>query len=78
MEEYLNKIKTTSDEMISNFGKPVNILGCGIGAPNASSKNGTIENASKAMADGFWVPLAEVEGLPSVFAKAFRLAIAGK
>jgi A/G-specific adenine glycosylase len=30
-----------------------------------------------AKADGFWVPLAEVEGLPSVFAKAFRLATSG-
>jgi A/G-specific adenine glycosylase len=29
-------------------------------------------------ADGIWVPLDEVEGLPSVFSKAFRLAIAGK
>lgn len=28
-----------------------------------------------AKADGFWVALEEVEGLPSVFAKAFRLAI---
>jgi len=28
-------------------------------------------------ADGIWVPLDEVEGLPSVFAKAFRLATSG-
>jgi A/G-specific adenine glycosylase len=30
-----------------------------------------------AKVDGFWMPLAEVEGLPSVFAKAFRLATSG-
>jgi len=28
------------------------------------------------VADGRWVKLDEVEGLPSVFAKAFRLAVA--
>ncbi|WP_067037859.1 ROK family protein [Allomuricauda sp. CP2A] len=46
LNDYLNKIKSTSDELINKMGKEVNVLGCGIGAPNASSKNGTIENAS--------------------------------
>ena len=46
LEEYLDKIKTTVDEIKSKFPEDVNILGCGIGAPNASSKNGTIVNAS--------------------------------
>lgn len=46
LEDYLNKIKSTVDEIKSKFSEDVNILGCGIGAPNASSKNGTIVNAS--------------------------------
>lgn len=46
LNDYLNKIKSTSDELINKMEKDVNVLGCGIGAPNASSKNGTIENAS--------------------------------
>lgn len=58
LEEFLNKIKTTSDEIINNFGKPVKVLGCGIGAPNASSKKGTIENASNLIWKGS-VPLVE-------------------
>jgi glucokinase len=31
---------------VEQFGEDANIIGCGIGAPNASSKNGTIESAS--------------------------------
>jgi len=46
LEDFLDQIKNTSERIIKDFGKPVNILGCGIGAPNASSKMGTIENAS--------------------------------
>ncbi len=46
LEEYLDEIKATSDELLKNLGAEANVLGCGIGAPNASSKNGTIENAS--------------------------------
>lgn len=57
-DKYLDKIKETSEELIKNFGKPVNVLGCGIGAPNASSKNGTIENASNLAWKGS-VPLVE-------------------
>ncbi|MBO0322980.1 ROK family protein [Muricauda sp. CAU 1633] len=46
LNDYLDQIKTKSDELIQKMGNEVNVLGCGIGAPNASSKNGTIENAS--------------------------------
>jgi glucokinase len=46
LNDYLDQIKKMSDGLIQNLGKEVNVLGCGIGAPNASSKNGTIENAS--------------------------------
>ncbi len=58
LEDYLDKIKAVSDELIQNLGKKVIILGCGIGAPNASSKKGTIENASNLVWKGS-VPLLE-------------------
>ena len=57
-EEYLNKIKSTSDELLDQLGQDANVIGCGIGAPNASSKNGTIENASNLLWKGT-VPLIE-------------------
>jgi len=46
LEDYLDKIKSTVDDIKSKHPEDVNILGCGIGAPNASSRNGTIVNAS--------------------------------
>jgi len=46
LEDYLDKIKSTVDEIKSKYPEDLNILGCGIGAPNASSRNGTIVNAS--------------------------------
>ncbi|MEO2052522.1 MAG: ROK family protein [Allomuricauda sp.] len=58
LEEYLDKIKTTSDALANNLGTSVNLIGCGIGAPNASSKKGTIENASNLIWKGS-VPLVE-------------------
>jgi len=61
LEDFLDKIKSTSDEIVQKFKKPVNILGCGIGAPNASSKLGTIENASNLQWKGS-VPLAKLLG----------------
>jgi glucokinase len=45
IDTYMDKIVATVDELKSRFNF-TKILGCGIGAPNASSKNGTIENAS--------------------------------
>ncbi|WP_036382343.1 ROK family protein [Muricauda sp. MAR_2010_75] len=46
LNDYLDQIKSKSDELVQKMGNKVTVLGCGIGAPNASSKNGTIENAS--------------------------------
>lgn len=46
LDDYLDKVKSTSDELIKSMEEDINVLGCGIGAPNASSKNGTIEKAS--------------------------------
>ena len=41
-ESYLDKVIVTIDELKSKFPQQLNIQGCGIGAPNASSKDGTI------------------------------------
>lgn len=43
---YLNKIKESVDKLMQQCQKAENLIGCGIGAPNASSRNGTIVNAS--------------------------------
>ncbi|PWL39376.1 glucokinase [Flagellimonas aquimarina] len=58
LDDYLDKIKSVSDELVENLDKKVTILGCGIGAPNASSKKGTIENASNLVWKGS-VPILE-------------------
>ncbi|UII80939.1 ROK family protein [Flagellimonas sp. CMM7] len=58
LDDYLDKIKSVSDELIENIDEKINILGCGIGAPNASSKKGTIESASNLIWKGS-VPILE-------------------
>lgn len=58
LDDYLNQIKKTCDELINGLGLSPNILGCGIGAPNASSKRGTIENAANLLWKGK-VPILE-------------------
>ncbi|WP_396590692.1 ROK family protein [Allomuricauda sp. R78024] len=58
LDDYLDKIKSVSDELIENLDEKINILGCGIGAPNASSKKGTIESASNLIWKGS-VPILE-------------------
>ncbi|WP_222983137.1 ROK family protein [Flagellimonas meishanensis] len=58
LDDYLDKIKSTSDELLESLDGKANLLGCGIGAPNASSKNGTIENASNLVWKGS-VPILE-------------------
>ncbi len=45
-DNFLDKIKDSIQELKAMFNSPVNLIGCGIGAPNASSRNGTIENAA--------------------------------
>ncbi len=59
--DYLDKIKTTSDELLESLDGNANVLGCGIGAPNASSKNGTIENASNLVWKGSVPILAKLK-----------------
>ena len=58
IEDYLDKMYATAKELIANQKEDLNIIGCGIGAPNASSKNGTIENASNLVWKGT-VPLLD-------------------
>ena len=45
-DHYLDKINSSIENLTSQFEFPVNLIGCGIGAPNASSRKGTIENAA--------------------------------
>ena len=58
LDDYLNQTKATCDALIAELDFAPNILGCGIGAPNASSKRGTIENAANLAWKGT-VPLLE-------------------
>ena len=46
LQEYLQQIKKSVDQLMAEVGPEVELLGCGIGAPNASSRRGTIEHAS--------------------------------
>lgn len=46
LDDYLEKIVQSVEQLKSSFPDDLTILGCGIGAPNASSKNGTIVHAS--------------------------------
>ena len=46
LNDYLDKIHTTANELKSKLPSSANLIGCGIGAPNASSKTGCILNAS--------------------------------
>ncbi len=58
LEEYFDKIQNSVETLVCNIGTSVNLIGCGIGAPNASSKKGTIENASNLVWKGS-IPLVE-------------------
>ena len=46
LDDYLEQIKSTVEELKAKLSVDVTILGCGIGAPNASSRSRTIVNAS--------------------------------
>ena len=46
LDAFLDRIVEGIDELNANFKVGVNLIGCGIGAPNASSRKGTIENAA--------------------------------
>lgn len=58
LNDFLKQIKIEVDVLINQYLKPINIIGCGIGAPNASSKRGTIENAANLLWKGT-VPIVE-------------------
>ena len=58
LEKYLDNVKLSIDEMIEKTSAEVNLLGIGIGAPNASSHRGTIEHASNLLWKGI-VPLVD-------------------
>ncbi|MGD1945568.1 MAG: ROK family protein [Croceivirga sp.] len=58
LNDYLDKVKETIDDLLLHLDFTTNILGCGIGAPNASSKRGTIENAANLAWKG-QVPILE-------------------
>lgn len=45
-DNYLDKIVTTIHDLTNEIKGDVKLLGCGIGAPNASDRNGTIEHAT--------------------------------
>lgn len=46
LDEYLDMVKDTVDQLVAGCEHEVNLLGYGVGAPNASSRTGCIENAS--------------------------------
>lgn len=58
IDEFLDKIHSTINELIRQNPEDFKVLGVGVGAPNASSKNGTIENASNLLWKGT-VPILE-------------------
>jgi glucokinase len=58
LDEYLDKVKAVALELLSKFPEDINVLGVGVGAPNASSRHGTIVNASNLVWKGT-VPLVE-------------------
>ena len=58
LDNYLDKVNEVVEELQSKFPEELEILGCGIGAPNASSKNGTIVHASNLVWKGV-VPLVD-------------------
>lgn len=57
-DDYLDKLVSSIYELIDTLDHEANILGCGIGAPNASSTYGTIVNASNLIWKGT-VPILE-------------------
>jgi glucokinase len=59
LSDYLDRIELAVEELTNSHNGDHNLLGIGIGAPNASSKRGTIENAANLAWKGI-VPLVEL------------------
>lgn len=58
LDEYLDKVASTVDELKAKLPSSTNIIGCGIGAPNASSRQGAIVHAANLAWKGT-VPIVE-------------------
>jgi glucokinase len=58
LDDFLDKIKSSIDALALKQKGPLKLIGCGIGAPNASSRSGTIENAANLKWKGS-VPILE-------------------
>jgi len=58
IDDYLDQIVKEVNGLKEKFPDKLNVLGCGIGAPNASSKNGTIVNAANLIWKGT-VPIVD-------------------
>ncbi len=58
LDEFLDKTIASVHSLVAQVGSPVNLLGIGIGAPNASNTRGTIEYAPNLYWKGI-VPLLE-------------------
>lgn len=58
IDDYLDELKSRIEELKENLGKPVEILGIGIGAPNANYYRGTIEHSANLIWKGI-VPFVE-------------------
>lgn len=57
-DDFLDRLVGGVYELKAKIKTPLNLIGCGIGAPNASSRNGTIENAANLKWKGS-VPILE-------------------
>lgn len=65
LEAYLDQVANVIQELRDKFPEKLNILGCGIGAPNASSRDGTIVQAANLTWKGTIPVLAKLkERLP--------------
>jgi glucokinase len=62
-EEYLAQIVTSVESLTSQLTHEYNLIGVGIGAPNASSKKGTLENAANLPWKGSVPLVAELQKL---------------
>lgn len=58
IDDYLDQIVQTVQQLSTQVSGKVNFLGCGIGAPNASSRDGTIVHASNLIWKGV-VPILD-------------------
>lgn len=58
IDDYLDQVVKTVDELKAEVTEDINLLGCGIGAPNASHKDGTIVHASNLVWKGV-VPILD-------------------